>query len=351
MTGDPDVRFLELTPVQRRRLHTSLEIHESPAQRIAYQHTVLCQTCLPYRDPGSAVRLWERQQGIASLRIEAGAARNPQTREFVELGLPYGARPRLILTHLNSEALKLGSPRIEVESSLSAFVRRIQNRPPTGREVRRFKDQLSRLAAAVVRFAIDLSRDRAFQVQTTIIDAFELWLSKDERQRVLWPAVVELSPDTSTVSPAMRCPLMSERSLGWQIPPLPWTSTPGWHNGFIGCPPAGRSGSAGRRCMLISATGTGISASSEPTSKRCWRWCTRTIRRQSFRSPTLGLSCGRAALPFPTGWRWCVSPWFDESCPRAFGDASHVPLVTPPTEICGFGHVPLVTHRPLVKYL
>ena len=194
MTGNPDDRFHELTPVQRRRLETSLQIHETPAERIAYQHTVLCQTCLPYRDPGSAVRLWERQQGIASLRIEAGAARNPQTRGFVELGLPYGARPRLILTHLNSEALKLGSPRIEVESSLSAFVRRIQNRPPTGREVRRFKDQLSRLAAAVVRFAIDLSADRAFQVQTTIIDAFELWLSKDERQRVLWPAVVELSP-------------------------------------------------------------------------------------------------------------------------------------------------------------
>ena len=194
MTDDPDGRLLELTPVQRRRLETSLQIHETPAERIAYQHTVLCQTCLPYRDPGSAVRLWQRQQGIASLRVEAGAARNPQTREFVELGLPYGARPRLILAHLNSEALKLGCPRIEVESSLSAFVRRIQNRPPTGPEIRRFKDQLARLAAAMVRFAIDLSADRAFQVDTKIIDAFELWLSKDERQRVLWPAVVELSP-------------------------------------------------------------------------------------------------------------------------------------------------------------
>ena len=32
------------------------------------------------------------------------------------------------------------------------------------------------------------------QVDTKIIDGFELWLGKDERQRVLWPAVVELSP-------------------------------------------------------------------------------------------------------------------------------------------------------------
>jgi Plasmid encoded RepA protein len=214
MSADPDGQVPEqLTPVQRRRLQASLQIHETPAERIAYQHTVLCQTCLPYRNPGGSVRLWERQQGSVSLRVEAGAARDPKTRSYVELGLPYGARPRLILAHLNSEALKLGSPRIEVESSLSAFVRRIQNRAPTGPEVRRFKDQLTRLAASMVRFAIDLSRDRAFQVQTTIIDAFELWLSKDERQRVLWPAVVELSPRYFDTLTRHAVPL-DERAIG-----------------------------------------------------------------------------------------------------------------------------------------
>jgi Plasmid encoded RepA protein len=194
MTGDPDVRFLELTPVQRRRLFWSCEIQAGPTDRIAFQHTILCQTCLPYRDPGNDVRVWQREQGIASLRVEAGAARDPRTRKFIELGLPYGARPRLILMHLNSEALKHGSPRIEVEGSLTAFIRRIQEHSPTGPQVRRFKTQLSRLAASMVRLAIDFSSERAFQVDTKIIDAFELWLTKDERQRVLWPSVVELSP-------------------------------------------------------------------------------------------------------------------------------------------------------------
>ena len=108
--------------------------------------------------------------------------------------MPYGSRPRLILSHLNSEALRWRSPRIEVDGSLTAFIRRIQDRRQQAVEVRRFKDQLSRLAAAMVRLAIDLSDERAFQVDTKIIDAFELWLSKDDRHRVLWPAVVELSP-------------------------------------------------------------------------------------------------------------------------------------------------------------
>ena len=64
--------------MHRRRLESSLEIHETPAERIAYQHTVLCQTCLPYRNPGGEVREWERQQGGVLLKVTAGEVRNPQ---------------------------------------------------------------------------------------------------------------------------------------------------------------------------------------------------------------------------------------------------------------------------------
>lgn len=187
-------RGRELTPMQRRRLRAGMAIQECPGQHIVYQHTVLCQTALPYRDPGEDVREWERQQGAVVLKVHAGEARDPSTRRFVKLGLPFGSRPRLILAHLNREALLRGSPRIEVETSLTAFIRRIQRADPNGKEIRRFKDQLARLAAALVRLAVGLSEDRTYQVNTQIIDAFELWLEKDERQRVLWPAVVELSP-------------------------------------------------------------------------------------------------------------------------------------------------------------
>src|SRR5512132_2108416 len=105
MKDDQDDLFDDLTPVQRRRLKSSIDIHDTPAERIAYQHTVLCQTCLPYRDPGAATRIWERQQGVVSLAVEAGRVRDPRTQKFVEVGLPFGSRPRLILAHLNREAL------------------------------------------------------------------------------------------------------------------------------------------------------------------------------------------------------------------------------------------------------
>jgi Plasmid encoded RepA protein len=187
--------FANLTPVRRRRLRTSLEIQDSPAQRIAYQHTVLCQTCLPYRNPGEHLRIWERYQGAVVLKVIAGEARNPRTRSFVEVGLPFGSRPRLILAHLNREALLKGSPEIEVEHSLTAFVRRMQRTDPNGREIRRFKEQMTRLSAALVRLAFDASDEHAYQIDTKIITAFELWSRTHESQLVLSPSVVRLSQE------------------------------------------------------------------------------------------------------------------------------------------------------------
>ena len=55
------------------------------------------------------------------LKVEAGGAIHPRT-EFVRPGLPFGPKPRLILAYLNAEALRTGSPEIEVEDSLTAFV-------------------------------------------------------------------------------------------------------------------------------------------------------------------------------------------------------------------------------------
>src|SRR6266511_3746274 len=82
-------RIKPLTPVQQRRLDSATAIANDPLSRITFQHTVLCQTCLPYHDPGDSVRIWERQQGAVFLSLEAGRLRHPKTQTFVEVGLPY----------------------------------------------------------------------------------------------------------------------------------------------------------------------------------------------------------------------------------------------------------------------
>ena len=174
-----------------RRLIEPIESDQDNEARLSFQHTVFCQAGLPYRNPGDDVREWKREQGAVSLLVEAGQARHPQSRDWVKLGLPWGTKPRLILAHLNAEALRQDSPVIEVEHSLSAFVKRIRGFDG-GREIRAFKDQLSRLSVALVRLATTRG-SRAFQVDAKVVTAFELWPELDARQRVLWPSTIQLS--------------------------------------------------------------------------------------------------------------------------------------------------------------
>ena len=107
---------LELVPggikppsAQERRL---LELPPLDADdAILYQHTVLCQTCLPYRDPGDEIRLWSRRNGYVRLELQAGRAYDGRLEDFVtevvlvareimesevspEVGAELGGRPR-----------------------------------------------------------------------------------------------------------------------------------------------------------------------------------------------------------------------------------------------------------------
>lgn len=160
---------------------------------ILYQHSVLCQTCLPFRDPGDQVRSVERANGLVSLVVAAGQAFHPDTRHFVDVGLPFGPKPRLVLYHLNAEALRTQSPVIELEDSLTAFVKRTLGLDPGGRTIRTVKDQLTRLSAADFRIGTVVSEGRAVTLKGCVIEGFELWVARDPQQRVLWPTTVQFS--------------------------------------------------------------------------------------------------------------------------------------------------------------
>jgi hypothetical protein len=199
------------TLIQKRLIETAGLLGESDGkQGVVFQHTVLCQTSLPYRDPGDDVRRWKRRQGDAVLQIEAGQAMHPEQGDFVDLALPFGPKPRLILAHLNTESLRMDSPEIEIENSLTAFVKRLKL-DPKGRNMRTIKDQLARLSASTVRFG--LVRDGgALTVNSQIVSAFDLWFPKDDRQKVLWPSTVRLSLDYFESLKAHAVPL-DERAL------------------------------------------------------------------------------------------------------------------------------------------
>jgi hypothetical protein len=80
-----------------------------------------------------------------------------------------------------------------VEDSLTAFVKGL-GLAGHGRDINIVKDQLARLSAATIRLAVARD-DRALQINTQIVTAFDLWFPKNERQRVFWPSTVRLSEE------------------------------------------------------------------------------------------------------------------------------------------------------------
>lgn len=175
-----------------RLLKARARIAADPPKKseISFQHTVLCQTFLPHRP--TLARVWEQEQGNVSLRIEAGSVKKGW--RWVEVGMPHGEKPRLLMIYLISEALRTGNPMIDVgELSMTAFVRTL-GMDTNGPNLLDFQDQLTRLAAANVRFAVG-NGPGSVQGQMNIVEAFDLWWSEDGRKHVTWTNVLRLSDE------------------------------------------------------------------------------------------------------------------------------------------------------------
>jgi hypothetical protein len=177
-----------------QRLIDGADLNPDDPRSILFQHTVLCQTCLPFRDPGDEARTWERLNGNIHLKVLAGDAMHPVHSRLVPVGLPFGPKARMILMHINQQAMQEKTPEIEIEETLSKFVRRTLNLDPKGRNMRMVKEQLARLSAASIRLGL-VKDGRAVTVNSQIVSAFDIWFPKDDRQRVLWPSTIRLSLD------------------------------------------------------------------------------------------------------------------------------------------------------------
>ena len=98
-----------------------------------------------------------------------------------------------MLIHLASEAVRSGTPVVDVEDSMTAFGRSL-GLETNGQQLKSLKDQLARLASASVRMGA-VEEGRAVQVQAHFVSAFDLWFPKQSDQRILWPSTVRLSEE------------------------------------------------------------------------------------------------------------------------------------------------------------
>jgi len=183
------------TLAENRLLDAVEEIYGSDPTDLRYLHVVLAQCGLPYREPESSLPFYEKRNGRTSLILTPGVLLHPQTRKPTMQGIPYGAKPRLLMIHLCTEAKLRKSPEVEIAHSMSAFMQDLGMAVTGGKtgSIGRFKEQLNRLAATRMQLLFE-DEDKVSMVNASSpISRYDVWFPKSPSQRMLWPTTVTLS--------------------------------------------------------------------------------------------------------------------------------------------------------------
>lgn len=152
----------------------------------AFTHAVLCQVGLPRSKVEG--REFLRQCGAAWVNIQAGVL--DEGNGPVMQMVPYGALPRLALAWVSTYAKRHKTREVPIGESAREFLRML-DMPETGGSRGSFttlRKQMHALAACRLQMGF---KGRTFTDQP--VKRFDAWISRDGRQRALWPGVMVLS--------------------------------------------------------------------------------------------------------------------------------------------------------------
>lgn len=184
--------------VANRHGDAAAEIYGEEVQKdLRYLHTVLAQNGLPYKQVAADQPFYEKRNGNTALVVTPGVLLDPKTRRATMQGIPYGAKPRLLLIHLCTQAKLQKSPEIEIAHSMSAFMQDLGLGVTGGKtgSIGRFKEQLNRLAASRMQLLYE-DEDKVSMVNpSSPIQRYDVWFPKNPDQRILWPTVMVLTKD------------------------------------------------------------------------------------------------------------------------------------------------------------
>jgi Plasmid encoded RepA protein len=181
-------------PKQRSLVDIAAEILAAESNDFSTTYAGFCLTSLPHRDPG--VRTWERKNGRCSLLVEAG--RINEGGRWLECGLPFGSKARLILLYMQTMAVRDQSRFIELGTSLHDWMKRL-GVPVGGKSYSQVREQARRLSACTMYLGFATATGAEATTKTPIANTILLAPSRpkasaaSEVQGSLWEERVELS--------------------------------------------------------------------------------------------------------------------------------------------------------------
>lgn len=173
----------------RRRLDIAAAVAADEDGAMSLCHAGFALTCLPHKD--TALPSWRRHGNGVTLLVEAGRDREDQL-----IGLPFGAKARMILVYLQTQAVRTNNPEIELGSSMRAWMEAMGLNAPGGKTYRVVGEQARRLSACRLTFFTDKTNGAVQRDNGSFVDsAIDLGGTlNDPAQGSLWPSVVRLNP-------------------------------------------------------------------------------------------------------------------------------------------------------------
>ena len=113
------------------------------------------------------------------------------------VGLPFGAKPRLFQSYVCTQALRQKSPVISVETSMSAMMKELGYEVRGGKRgtIQSFKDQITRFAACHFTIVGRGSNGTKRYMKAPPIKSFDVWFPTHPKQQSLWPSEIVLTDD------------------------------------------------------------------------------------------------------------------------------------------------------------
>ena len=166
------------------------------ANQLGFLNALHANCYLPRRK--TTATEYEHRNGNLHIVMEAGKLKNPNTGEREQMPLPFGGKPRALLTYLNTYAVKHRTAEVYVGDSFTDFVKRMsRTNSVSGGErgsLTLWKRQLNCLAAA--RTQISWTDGEALSTdQMHFARRIKIYMSRDPNEKSFFPTYLELSTD------------------------------------------------------------------------------------------------------------------------------------------------------------
>jgi hypothetical protein len=176
---------------QRSLVDIAAEVMADETRAIGFSYTGFCLTSLPHKRLPDNMP-WEKKGYRVSLLVAPGYLKNKGRTALY--GVPYGARARMILLYLQTQAVKTKSREVELGRSMRGWLERM-GVAYGGETAKALREQAARISACNLKFFWEDERGAdGWSAARIVASGLRFHTLATDGQENLWEDRVELDP-------------------------------------------------------------------------------------------------------------------------------------------------------------